>query len=505
MGPAHSLEEAAKATHPRLHRIDPRDDVAVALVPLAAGERLMLGEVPVTATVAVPAGHKVALRAVPAGAAVHKFGHPIGRASRAIAPGEHVHVHNLQGGETADDTAALEDPAARGSMARPGLGGFSGYARADGRVGTRNEIWILCTTGACRIAAERIARIAAERVEGRVDGVFAFDAIDSSPMPDAAARRFLASLAGHPNAGGVLLLGLHRPAVAPLLAVLPGGDAARIRCLGLQEAGDAVAAGVAMVDDLAVLAGKDRRTKQSMNALVVGLKCGATDGFSAITGNALLGRVADRVVDGGGAVLLSELPEIMAAESWLAARAATPDVAGRLREIVAAYRQDFESHGLPPPGRPNPGNVAGGVTTLAEKALGALQKAGHAPLRAVLRYGECMTGRGFAVVEAPGTDEISTAALAAAGANLILFSTGKGTPLGAPVPTVKIASRSSLAADKPTWIDFDAGMLLSGAAMDDAVLSGLLDVVSDTASGRPCRAEVNGARELAFWKRGPTL
>ena len=490
---------------PAVHQIDERDHVGVALAPLKAGQQVAIGEAELVVRSDVPAGHKIALRPVAAGQPVCKFGHAIGRALHAIESGEHVHGHNLG---PLPDTGMVDAPsrASRLPLTRaPGDGpAFLGYARENGQVGTRNEIWILCLNGAARTSAEQIALLSSEQIAPGIDGVFAFDAGDSSPLADEASARFLASLAAHPNAGGVLLVGLHRPDPEQIFAGGQKADPSRIRVLGLQEAGDEIGEGIRLVEELSQQAAKARRTPQPLAALVVGLKCGATDGLSGLTGNPLLGRVSDLLVSAGGTIILTELPEILAAEGYLAARAANAEVTAKLHAAADDYRAYFACQGLSAPDRPNPGNLAGGVTTLVEKAIGALQKAGHAPLTEMVSYGDRVAHGGFALLEAPGTDEISTAALAAAGGNLILFSTGRGTPLGSLVPTLKIASNTELAASKPHWIDFDAGPLLHDAAAAQ-VLQSLMSLITETASGKPCRAELNGSREVAFWKRGVFL
>lgn len=489
-----------------LHRVDPRDDVAVALAELPAGIPLLLDGVAITPAVTIPLGHKVALRGVPAGGEVRKYGFPIGRATAAIAPGDHVHTHNLktalEGEESYRYAPVRPEPlAARG-------GTFQGYRRKSGKVGTRNEIWILCTVGCVARTAQKIAEAANARFAGRVDGVFAFThPFGCSQLGDdlAHTRDLLAALAAHPNSGGVLILGLgcENNQLDDLLAVA-GLDPARTRSFATQMVGDEIEDGLAAVEELVRIAEHDRREPCPLSDLVLGVKCGGSDGFSGITANPLVGRVSDRVAAEGGTPILTEIPEIFGAEQLLMDRAANQGVFADIVSVVNDFKRYFLDHGQRVSENPSPGNIAGGITTLEEKSLGAVQKGGHAPVTQVLRYGEIVRAHGLTLLEAPGADGVSSTALTAAGATVLLFTTGRGTPLGFPAPTLKIASNSDLARRKPGWIDFDAGTLLEGGDQDEAA-EALIQLVIDTASGKATRAEQNGEREIAIWKGGVTL
>lgn len=483
-----------------LYRIDPRDDVATALRDLAAGETVE----GVTLSEAVPRGHKVALRAISAGAPVLKFGFPIGRATAAIAPGAHVHGHNLATALAASGDYAYR-PGARPASAPSALS-FDGYRRADGRVGTRNEIWVLPTVGCVARTAEKIAARAAVAHAGRVDGVHAFThPFGCSQLGDdlAGTRAILAALASHANAGGVLIVGLgceSNQMEALLAEVSPG---ASVRTLGAQAAGDEIAEGLALVEELVETAAPARRTPAPLSDLVLGVKCGGSDGLSGLTANPLVGRMSDAVTSAGGTAILTEIPEIFGAEQMLMDRAADAAVFDRIVALVNGFKRYFTDHGEPVSENPSPGNIAGGITTLEEKSLGAVQKGGHATVTDVLAYGGRALRPGLALLEAPGNDAVSSTALAAAGATAILFTTGRGTPLGFPVPTLKIATNHALAARKPGWIDFDAGRVLEEEP--EAVAAELLDQLCAVASGRETAAERNGEREIAIWKRGVTL
>ena len=489
-------------------RVHPRDNVLVALRDLQPGETVRSAGEELIAKSAVPRGHKLAAATIGAGTAVTKYGWPIGRATQEIAAGEHVHTHNLATALTAHEDysytrAAIAAPA-QPAEART----FLGYPRRNGRVGTRNEIWVLCTVGCVARTAQRIAEIAGQRLQGRVDGVYALThPFGCSQLGDDLkhTRQILASLAAHPNAGGVLVVGLGCEN-NQLQALLDAAnlDVSRIRSFNAQAVDDEVADGVRAVEELADLLQQDRRVPRPLSDLVVGLKCGGSDAFSGLTANPLVGRISTALTNAGGTSILTEIPEIFGAEHMLMGRAVDQAVFDATAQLVNDFKDYFTSAGQRVSDNPSPGNQAGGITTLEEKSLGAVQKAGDSLLTQVLRYGERIREPGLALLESPGNDAVSSTALAAAGATVLLFTTGRGTPLGFPAPTLKISSTSALAQAKPRWIDFDAGPLLAGSPMDD-VAAALLDLVIDTASGRATRAERNGEREVAIWKTGVTL
>lgn len=492
----------------QVHRIAAEDGVATALTDLAAGAVIPSGEGGIVLPQDVPKGHKVALRAHEAGEDVIKYGFPIGRARVPIRPGDHVHTHNVE-----TRLAGLEGYEWTPAQARALPAGpertFDGYRRANGKVGTRNEIWILCTVGCVAQTARRLAEKARERFAGQVDGVHAFPhPFGCSQLGDDLdhTRALVASLACHPNIGGVLLLGLgcENNQLSDLLASTPDIDTSRLRAFATQGVSDEYEEGLAAIGELVALAAGDRREPCPLSDLVLGLKCGGSDGFSGMTANPLVGRIADRLAAAGGTPVLTEIPEIFGAERLLMARAVNRSVFDRAVCVVNDFKSYFIRHDQPIYENPSPGNIRGGITTLEEKSLGAVQKAGHAALVDVLRYGERVVRRGLNLLEAPGNDAVSSTALTAAGATMILFTTGRGTPMGFPAPTLKIASNSDLAQRKPNWIDFDAGPIAAGEPME-AMADRLLDLVIETASGRPSRAEINGEREIAIWKDGVTL
>ena len=499
----------ASGSH-RVVQVHPNDNVAVAVDALEAGTTFSLDRTREAVT-AVPAGHKIALAPIAAGDPVIKYGFPIGRATAAIEPGEWIHSHNL----ATALSGTLEyswNPSAMGNGAETReVPGFMGYRRASGRVGTRNEIWVLNTVGCVNHAAERIARLASERFEGKVDGVHAFShPYGCSQLGDDLlnTQRVLGGLMRHPNAGGVLLLGLgcENNQVESLLQVAGDIDRTRLKVFNTQDVMDEIAEGGAGVGELVERMSADRREECPASDLILGHKCGGSDGFSGITANPLVGRIADRLAGLGGGVILTEVPEMFGAEQVLMDRARDESVFKDIVGMINDFKEYFARHGQPIYENPSPGNKAGGLTTLEEKSLGAVQKGGRATVQKVLRYGEQASTGGLSLLESPGNDGISSTAMTVSGATLLLFTTGRGTPLGFPVPTIKISSNSDIAARKPHWIDFDAGALLDGRGTMDSLADELFDMILDVASGkRLANNEQHGYREIAIWKEGVTL
>jgi altronate hydrolase len=495
---------------PETVRIHPADNVVVATMDLPAGHGVEAEGRRVALREEVPAGHKIALRDLAPGEPVVKYGFPIGVVTEPVPAGGWVHSHNLRTGLSGTLEYRYE-PVRRGGAVAASMPTFLGYRRPNGRVGTRNEVWIVNTVGCVNTAAERIARAASERFAGRVDGVHAFShPYGCSQLGDDLenTRRVLAGLIRHPNAGGVLVLGLgcENNQMAQLLALAGEVDAARIRFFNTQDVVDEVEEGIDRVEELVRAMEGDRRVECPASELVLGHKCGGSDGFSGISANPLVGRIADRLTALGGGVILTEVPEMFGAEQVLMNRAASEEVFQGVVAMVNDFKEYFLRHGQPVYENPSPGNKAGGLTTLEEKSLGAIQKGGQATVSRVLRYGEPASVGGLSLLEAPGNDGVSSTAMVASGATLLLFTTGRGTPLGFPVPTLKVSSNSAIAAKKPHWIDFNAGALLDGTATLDGLADELLALVLDVASGRRlANNEKHGYREIAIWKEGVTL
>lgn len=500
------------AQRPSIIRVADQDNVAVALRPIAPGESVMLDGRQVIARQDVPPGHKISLASLEIDQHVIKYGVPIGVATEPIAPGDWVHSHNLR----TSLSGLLDyryDPVARPATVsdRGAMPTFLGYRRRDGRVGTRNELWVLNTVGCVNHAAERIAKQAAERYAGRIDGIHAFGhPYGCSQLGDDLknTQRVLAGLLRHPNAGGVLILGLgcENNQLSELMALAGDVDRDRIAFFNTQDVIDELEEGTGAVAKLIERVSTDRRTECPITDLVLGHKCGGSDGFSGITANALLGRIADRVTGLGGSVLLTEVPEMFGAEQQLMSRAVSEPVFRDIVAMINDFKQYFIRHHQPVYENPSPGNKAGGLTTLEEKSLGAIQKGGRAPVSRVLRYGEPLRDHGLALLESPGNDGVSSTAMVVSGATLLLFTTGRGTPLGFPVPTIKISSNSEIAAKKPHWIDFNTGALLDGTKTMPQLEDDLFALILAVASGEQlANNEKNGYREIAMWKEGVTL
>lgn len=488
-------------------RITPRDMVAVALKPLKAGETVSYGAGEITLRDDLPMGHKAALREIRKGEAVIKYGFPIGEATEDIPAGAHVHTHNLHTLLSGEKEYTWHPAFPEQEKQKPAV--FSGYRRKYGRPGIRNELWILPTVGCVNDVARTLAREAQNLTGGAVEGVFAF------PHPYGCSqlggdqentRKALAALATHPNAGGVLLLGLgcENSGIEQIRPLMGDYDERRIRFLVCQDCEDEIETGLKLLAELAEQMRQDHRTDCPADQLVVGLKCGGSDGLSGITANPTIGVFSDRLTAMGGTTILTEVPEMFGAETILMDRCETEELFGRTVKLINNFKAYFASYHMPVYENPSPGNKAGGITTLEDKALGCTQKSGSSAVKGVLDYGEKVTTAGLNLLSAPGNDLVASTALAVSGAQMVLFSTGRGTPFGCPVPTVKIASNTPLAQKKRNWIDFDAGRLLTGMTLDQ-LGEELTELVLRTASGKQTRGEEHGFHDLAIFKQGVTL
>ncbi len=485
--------------------IHPDDNVVVALQPLQPGT--LLQDIGLTVQEAIPAGHKIALRTLPEGTPVIKYGLPIGTTTRAVAQGGHVHTHNLQTMLSGELTYryAPKNPVLANMPART----FMGYRRKFGRAGVRNELWIIPTVGCINDVTRSLRQRAQELVGGAVESVNVFEhPFGCSQMGDDQedTRTILADLAVHPNAGGVLVVGLgcENSPVDVIRSAMPPFDESRVRFMVLQDVEDELETGMQLLQELAETMQNDKREEISAEELIVGLKCGGSDGLSGITSNPLIGGFSDRLIAMGGSTILTEVPEMFGAETLLMERCETEAVFRDTVGMINSFKRYYEEHNQPIYDNPSPGNKQGGISTLEDKALGCTQKSGSAVVRDVQPYGGRVQKAGLTLLSAPGNDMVSTTALAAAGAQIILFSTGRGTPFGGPVPTVKIASNSQLATKKKSWIDFDAGRLLTTHAMDQ-LTDELMDFLLTVASGKPTHNELNDYRGIAIFKTGVTL
>ncbi|MBF9014298.1 MULTISPECIES: UxaA family hydrolase [unclassified Oceanispirochaeta] len=486
-------------------RISERDNVAVALENLSAGSDV-LG---VKAASDILPGHKIALTNISSGESVIKYGYPIGQATEDIKAGDHIHTHNIK--TLLSGTVEYSYQPIDGSVtSAPGrTGHFWGYPRKNGRSATRNEIWIINTVGCVNKTAEILSRRMEKEAEGNCDGVFSFShpfGCSQLGQDHKTTQTILADLVHHPNAGGVLVLGLgcENNNIPEFKKVLGEYDESRVKFLSTQDASDEIEEGMSLIRELMKQTVTDRRVECPVSDLVVGMKCGGSDGLSGITANPLLGLFSDALVAEGGSTILTEVPEMFGAETILMNRCINKDVFDKTVSLINDFKDYFTQHNQVVYENPSPGNKDGGITTLEDKSLGCIQKGGRAPVRDVIPYGGRVSEKGLILLNGPGNDIVSTTALTAAGATVILFTTGRGTPLGAPVPTVKVATNSSLAQKKKNWIDFNAGSAVEGTGLEDLTDS-FWDFILETASGRQTRNEENGYREISIFKDGVVL
>ena len=488
-------------------KINEDDNVAVAIETIPEGAQVSVGGDNITAVTEIPAGHKMALRDLKEGEAVIKYGYPIGHTKEAVRRGEWIHTHNLKTGLGDLLTYTYEPTEPKQMPSEEAY--FDGFDRGDGTVGVRNEIWIIPTVGCVNNVAEAIAKQANDYVKGSVEEVIAFPhPYGCSQMGDDQehTRTILADLIHHPNAGGVLVLGLgcENSNIDVLREYIGEYDADRVKFLVCQETSDEIADGVEIVKELIEYASKLNRTKISASKLVVGLKCGGSDGFSGITANPLVGRFSDLLIGAGGTTILTEVPEMFGAETILMNRCANEELFDKTVTLINDFKNYFKSNNQTIYENPSPGNKKGGISTLEDKSLGCTQKSGSAAVTGVLHYGERVQTAGLNLLSAPGNDLVAATALAASGAHIVLFTTGRGTPFASPVPTMKIASNSGLADRKSNWIDFNAGTLVEGGGMEETAKE-LFKLVLETASGRKVCSEKAGFHDMAIFKQGVTL
>ncbi|MCL6633642.1 MAG: altronate dehydratase family protein [Alicyclobacillus herbarius] len=504
------LETAAR----RALRIHAADNVAVVLEAVAKGEVLDLAEGPLVALEDIPRGHKIALTDVSVGEDIRKYGYPIGQATQPITRGAWVHTHNLRTklGEKLTYTyqPSFATPDVEETLeALPDR--FEGFVRENGDVGIRNELWVLPTVGCVNKTVERLVQVAQEELAGHgIDGVYAFPhPYGCSQLGDdlGYTQKAMAGLIRHPNAAGVLVVGLgcENNQIESLKTMLGDVPPEKIRFMALQSVDDEFTTGLAHLRELAEYASRFQRSLVPVQKLRIGLKCGGSDGFSGITANPLVGRVADLFTARGATALLTEVPEMFGAETILMNRAQDEGIFADIVQLINDFKDYYIRHGQVIYENPSPGNKDGGITTLEEKSLGCVQKGGQSPITGVRAYGAPATGPGLQLVQAPGNDLVSVTALALAGAHLVLFTTGRGTPFGGPVPTLKISTNTQLYEHKRNWIDFDAGRLVGGAAMVE-LAAALYRQILDVASGlTQTQNERFGYREIAIFKDGVTL
>ena len=494
-------------------KINPADNVAVALQDLAKGT-VVEG---VTLSMDIPRGHKIVLQDLKAGENVIKYGFPIGHVTRDAAAGtvvDHTCIKtNLEGlleykYEPSFEPSDVDAPAS--DIQKPVT--FKGFRRADGQVGVRNQIWVIpnvgCVNGICQTIVERFrAEIAGK--EGSVDAIVAFPhnyGCSQLGADHENTRTVLADMVHHPNAGGVLVvsLGCENNQLDAFRELVGPVDESRVRMFVTQQVDDEIEYGLQQLREIFAVCSKDEREDVPVSELRVGLKCGGSDGLSGITANPLLGVFSDWIVAQGGTTVLTEVPEMFGAETILMNRCQDVATFDKTVHLINDFKEYFMKQGMPVYENPSPGNKAGGISTLEEKSRGCTQKCCKSLVRGVLRYGERLSVKGLNLLSAPGNDLVASTALAASGCQIVLFTTGRGTPFGSFVPTMKISTNTPLAKGKPGWIDFNAGVLAEGRPMEE-VAADFIEFVLDAASGAPMNNEKNGWREIAIFKSGVTL
>lgn len=493
----------------RYIRINEADNVAVALTQLKTGEEPVFEDgSSVKLTEDIPQGHKFALRAIRKGDDVIKYGFRIGHAKEDIAPGAWVHTHNVKTA-LGDLNEYTYHPVGK-DVQKTEPGYFEGYLRKDGSAGVRNEVWIICTVGCVNSIARAAEAAARKRKPEGVDEVVAFThPYGCSQMTEDQenTRTILADLIRHPNAGGVLVLGLgcENSRISVLKDYIGEYDPQRVRFLQCQDVEDEQEEAGKILDELMAYAATFKKQKISTEKLIIGLKCGGSDGLSGITANPTVGGFSDLLVARGGTTILTEVPEMFGAETLLMNRCADETLFHETVDLINNFKEYFIKNGQEIYENPSPGNKDGGITTLEDKSLGCTQKSGSSLVRGVLEYGHCVKNHGLNLLSAPGNDLVASTALAAAGAQIVLFTTGRGTPFASPVPTVKISSNTKLAEKKKDWIDFNAGAIVTDNVPLPEMAKRLYDKVIAVASGEKVKAEEEGFHDFAIFKQGVTM
>ena len=491
-------------------KINPADSVVVCLQPKKKGEIIETDGKKVIINQDTPAGHKILIKDVKQGEDIIKYGYPIGHAREDLKAGDWVNENNLK----TNLSGTLEytyNPVGEELAIKKENRTFKGYKRKNGDVGVRNEIWIVPTVGCVNGIAEKLAeKLRKETNLEGVDNIYAWHhnyGCSQLSEDHENTRKVLRDICLHPNAGGVLVLSLGCENNQPddFMAMLGDYDKDRIKLLVTQKVeGDEIEAGMTILRDLYDIARKDQREAVPVSELRVGLKCGGSDGFSGITANPLVGEFSDWLVAQGGTSVLTEVPEMFGAETILMNRCRTEELFNQTVSMINNFKEYFLSHGEPVGENPSPGNKAGGISTLEDKALGCTQKCGKAPVSGVMEYGDRLKNKGLNLLSAPGNDLVASTALASCGCHIVLFTTGRGTPFGTFVPTMKIATNPTLAKNKPSWVDFSAGQLVEGRTMQELVPE-FIDKVLAVASGQPAKNEENDYREISIFKNGVTL
>lgn len=491
-------------------KINPADSVVVCLRNYSKGEEITINDKTITVLQDTPVGHKILIKDTKEGENIIKYGYPIGHAKENLTAGQWVNENNLKTNLSGKLTYEYKPVNEKLQIENKNLK-FNGYIRANGEVGIRNEIWIVPTVGCVNGIAEKLAnRLTEETKLAGIDAIHAWHhnyGCSQLSKDHENTRKVLRDIVLHPNAGAVLVLSLGCENNQPdqFEKLLGDYDKSRIKFLVVQKVkGDEVEEGMKILRSLYEITKNDVRTACPLSKLRVGLKCGGSDGLSGITANPLVGEFSDFLVAQGGTSILTEVPEMFGAETILMNRCENADLFNQTVKLVNDFKEYFLSHGEPVGENPSPGNKAGGISTLEDKALGCTQKCGRAPVSGVLGYGDRLKANGLNLLSAPGNDLVASTALAAAGCQIVLFTTGRGTPFGTFIPTMKISTNSTLYNNKPNWIDFNAGELVDGIDMK-SLLDKFTNKIISVANGEKTRNEENGYREIAIFKNGVTL
>ena len=508
-------------------KIHPNDNVVVAIEPMKAGEVFELAEESsqsgccdervtteatkpkcITALSDIPAGHKIAVKPIALNENIIKYGFPIGHAKEPIIVGSHVHSHNVKSnlGDLLEYTYEPNFQEVTTSETQS----FMGYRRKDGKVGIRNEVWIVPTVGCVNSIVREIEAQSQQFLTERMDGIYSYNhpyGCSQLGVDWEMTLRYLCGLISHPNAGAVLVVGLgcENGNIGELKKFLGEYDSDRVKFLNCQDETDEIAKGVEYMRELCAFADRFRREECPASELIIGLKCGGSDGFSGITANPLLGRISDKLISQGGRSILTEVPEMFGAETLLMNRFRNDELFQKTVHLINDFKQYFMRYGEKVDENPSPGNKEGGITTLEDKSLGCVQKGGISPVEDVLKYAQPVKMHGLSLLNAPGNDLVASNALMASEAHMVLFTTGRGTPFGCPVPTVKVSSNTALYNKKKAWIDFNAGALLDGSPMEELTEEFYAYLLKLASGEVRAKSEKLDKHELAIFKDGVTL
>ena len=488
-------------------KINDLDNVCVALNILPKGEKIVFGSDVTFTNSEIPAGHKVALKDIKAGEDIIKYGNRIGIAKEDIKAGDWIHTHNIK--TALGDLLEYKYMPKVKEIKETEHKTFLGFKRKNGKVGVRNEIWIIPTVGCVNNVAQAIERRAKALLRGSVEDVIAFvHPYGCSQMGDDQenTRKILADMINHPNAGGVLVLGLgcENSNIPVLKDYLGDMDEKRVKFLISQEVDDEIEKGISLIEELIENIADESREEIDASELIIGMKCGGSDGLSGITANPVVGEFSDILISKGGSTILTEVPEMFGAETLLMERCKDRETFEKTVALINDFKMYFKNHNQTIYENPSPGNKAGGISTLEDKSLGCTQKSGSAKVVDVLDYGDRVKLKGLNLLSSPGNDLVAATALAMSGAHIILFTTGRGTPFASPVPTLKISTNSRLAKAKGNWIDFNAGRMVEDKTRSE-LANELFDLVLEVASGKKVKSEIAGFHDFAIFKQGVTL